>query len=369
MFKRRLGRSNIEVSALGLGCMEIGGKMKDSEGHHLSNSQQEKQPMFFLGNVEDGESIRAIHFALDAGLNFFDTAPAYGAGHSERLLGRALAGRRYKVVIATKFGKPIDEVDNRFGRYVHAREVIKNIHQECEDSLRRLGTDYIDLYQYHQMDYSLVEFAEEVIEILEALVAEGKIRFYGWSTDDPKCARVFVRGPHCTAIQLSLNVIRDAPELLDICDEFDQASIARGVLGMGFLTGKYTFENYRSLLSADDFRRRDDLPFLTLLSKLDKIRDILTSNGRTLPQGALAWVWARSDRTIPIPGFRTFSQVEENINSFNFGPLVAEQMEQIEVLLERVPAQKLKAPYQPKPSFGITPPFNYPRPGAIHDRG
>jgi aryl-alcohol dehydrogenase-like predicted oxidoreductase len=339
MFKRRLGRSNIEVSALGLGCMEIGGKMKDGEGYLLDKGSSEKQPTFFLGNVEDGQSIRTVHYALDNGISLFDTAPAYGAGHSERILGRALARRRDKAIIATKFGKAIDETDNRFGRYENARELISNIRRECEDSLQRLGTDYIDLLQYHQMYYDLSEFAEEVIEILEALVAEGKIRYYGWSTDDPKCARVFVRGPHCTAIQHDLSVIEDAPEQLAICDEYDQGSIARGILGMGFLTGKYTVENYKSLLSVEDFRRRDDSYFLALLSKLDKVRGVLTSDGRTVSQGALAWVWARSNRTIPIPGFRTFSQVEENINAFNFGPLTAEQMEQIDILLERVPAQ------------------------------
>jgi aryl-alcohol dehydrogenase-like predicted oxidoreductase len=335
MFKRRLGCSGIEVSAFGLGCMEIGGKMKDSEGYLLSDSMQEKQPMFFLGDVDDDQSIRTIHYALDAGINFFDTAPAYGAGHSERVIGRALAGRRDKAVIATKFGKLIDEADNRFGRYKNEREIIKNIRNESEASLRRLGTDYIDLYQYHQMGYPLIEFATEVVEILESLVAEGKIRFYGWSTGDPECARVFAQGPHCTAIQHNLNVIEDAPELLKICDEYDQASIARGILGMGFLTGKYTIENYQSLLSADDFRRRNASDLMDLLGKLDPVRDLLTSDGRTLSQGALAWVWARSHRTIPIPGFRTLSQVEENIKAFDFGPLTGNQMEQIEILLER----------------------------------
>ena len=335
MFKRRLGRSGIEVSAMGLGCMEIGGKMKDSESYSLNTSTNRNQPMFFLGNIDDNQSIRAIHYALDNGINLFDTAPAYGAGHSEIVLGRALAGNRDKAVIATKFGKLVDEADNRFGRYENEMKLIRNIRKECEDSLQRLGMEPIDLYQYHQRDYSLVEYSAEVIEILEMLVREGKIRFYGWSTDDPKCARVFAQGVHCAVIQHGLNVIWDAPELLDLCAEFDQASIARGILGMGFLTGKYSLENYKSALSADDYRRRDGLPFVTLLSKLDQIRNILTSGGRTLAQGALAWVWARSDRTIPIPGFRTLAQVEENIHAFDFGPLTAGQMEEIEILLER----------------------------------
>ncbi|MBI4671449.1 MAG: aldo/keto reductase [Chloroflexi bacterium] len=337
MFRRRLGRSGIQVSALGLGCMEIGGKMKDDERYLLDASANEKQPILFLGDVDDAQSIRTIHHALDAGIDFFDTAPAYGAGHSERLLGRALAARRDQAVIATKFGKPIDEADNRFGRYANERDLIGNIRMECEDSLRRLETDYIDLYQYHQMHFTLTEFAAEVIEILESLVTEGKIRFYGWSTNDPDCARVFARGAHCTAIQHGLNVIWDAPERLAVCNEFDQASIARGILGMGALTGKYTLENYKSLLSAEDFRSRNDSFFISVLEKLEKVRDILTSDGRTLSQGALAWVWARSDRTIPLTGFRTSAQVEENIAGCDFGPLTVEQMQQIELLLERVP--------------------------------
>jgi aryl-alcohol dehydrogenase-like predicted oxidoreductase len=107
MIKRRLGRSEIEVSALGLGCMEIGGKMGDREGHRLDNSAKDKESTFFLGKVDDEQSVRTLQYALDIGVNFFDTAPAYGAGHSERVLGRAFAGKRDKVVIATKFDRRI----------------------------------------------------------------------------------------------------------------------------------------------------------------------------------------------------------------------------------------------------------------------
>ena len=337
MLRRRLGRSDIEVSALGLGCMEIGGMMKDDEQYHLTESVQGKPPVFFLGAVDDEQSIRTVQYAIDMGINLFDTAPAYGAGHSERILGRAVAGNRQKVVIATKFGKLIDEQENRFGRYPDARRLIDNIRKECEDSLRRLGTDYIDLYQYHQMDYPLAEYAAEVIEILESLVSSGKIRWYGWSTENPVLARIFTQGPHCTAIQHNLNLVEDTPELLSICEEFDQASIARGILGMGFLTGKYTVDNYRSLLSPNDFRLREDSYFITLIQKLESFRHILTRDGRTLAQGALAWVWARSPRTIPIPGFRTLAQVEDNIEAIDFGPLAPEQMVEIDRLLGRVP--------------------------------
>jgi aryl-alcohol dehydrogenase-like predicted oxidoreductase len=115
----------------------------------------------------------------------------------------------------------------------------------------------------------------------------------------------------------------------------DLASIARGILGMGLLTGKYTAENYTRLLAKDDYRRRIVASYIPLFGKLDKVREILTSKGRTIPQGALAWIWARSDRSIPIPGFRTFDQVKENIAAMDYGPLTSEEMAQIDVLLER----------------------------------
>jgi len=144
-----------------------------------------------FGEVNDDESIRAIHRALDLGINFFDTAANYGAGHSERILGRAIAGRRDEVVIATKFGHQVDEVAS------HVRE-------DCEASLRRLGVDTIDLYLFHVADYDPVR-AAEVRDILEELVVEGKIRFYGWSTNNPERVRAFVQGEHCVAIQHTLN--------------------------------------------------------------------------------------------------------------------------------------------------------------------
>lgn len=324
MLKRQLGRSGIEVSSLGLGGMPLGGAMISGE--------DETNYRFFLGATDDRETIHAIHKALDMGVNFFDTAPAYGAGHSERLFGQAFADRRDEVIIATKFGKKVDEENRWFGRYATSGEVIANIRSECESSLRRLKTDYIDLYQFHLLDFP-IDQAAEVRDTLEALVSEGKIRFYGWSTNDIERSQLFAQGKHCTAIQLRLNVLEDAPELLDLCDEFNQASIIRGPLASGFLTGKYTSENFDALLARDDFRLRDREHVSETLKKLTAIQDILTSAGRTVVQGALGWIWARSSRTIPIPGFRTLAQVEENVNALKFGPLHEEQMIQIADIL------------------------------------
>ena len=168
MKKRRLGRSGIEVCALGLGCMEIGGRMKDHERAPVNGSTHDTEQYFSLGEVDDQQSIQAIHAALDGGISLLDTAPAYGAGHSERVLGRALSGRRQQAVIATKFGKYVDEQQNVFGRYPDERVLIDSIRHECEESLVRLQTDYIDIYQFHELgDYTLLTHADEVIEILE----------------------------------------------------------------------------------------------------------------------------------------------------------------------------------------------------------
>lgn len=324
--KRTLGRSGIEVSALGLGCWAIGGPFWAGE-----------TPLGW-GEVDDNESIRAIHAALDLGINFFDTANVYGAGHSERVLGRALAGRRSQVIIATKFNAVFDEQTRQV---IGADASPEGIRRACEDSLRRLNTDYIDLYQFHDNSYP-ADRAEPVRETLEELVKEGKIRFYGWSTDFPDRAEVFARGPHCTAIQFQLNVLDDNPAVIAICEKYNLAAINRGPLAMGLLTGKYTSQ---TRVSADDVRGerspewmryfRDGRPSPEWLAKVEAVREILTSGGRTLAQGALAWLWARSPQNIPIPGFRTVAQVQENAAAMQFGPLTPEQMREIDAILGR----------------------------------
>jgi aryl-alcohol dehydrogenase-like predicted oxidoreductase len=179
MLTRTLGRSGITVSALGLGCWAIGGPMWRGE-----------RPVGW-GTVDDAESLRALRRALDLGVTFFDTSDAYGCGHSERLLGQALAGQRERVVIATKFGNVFDEQT----RHITGADASPDfIRQACEASLKRLQTDYIDLYQFHLGSYDLAQ-AGSVRDTLESLAAAGKIRSYGWSTDDPARARFFA-GKH-----------------------------------------------------------------------------------------------------------------------------------------------------------------------------
>lgn len=320
--KRTLGRSGIEVSALGLGCWAIGGPWQYLDGPGG------------WGEVDDSESILAIHAALANGINFFDTAANYGAGHSEHILGQALSGRRQDAVIATKFGFVVDETEKKVTRFENDEDVITDVRSSCEASLRRLGTDYIDLFQLHVWDYP-AEMAVDVRSILEELVSEGKIRAYGWSTDQIELAKVFAKGEHCTAIQHDLNVMMDAPELLALCKEFNLASVNRSPLARGALTGKYSKD---TAFASDDVRRDPwsvDHFFTPTLDKLEAIRDILTSGGRTLAQGALAWVLTRSSDTIPIPGFRNVKQAEENARTLELGLLTPEQMSQIDSLLGR----------------------------------
>jgi aryl-alcohol dehydrogenase-like predicted oxidoreductase len=242
------------------------------------------------------------------------------------------------VVIATKFASIFDESTRQITATSASSD---HIRQACEASLRRLDTDYIDLYQFHWGDYDL-DRAGEVRDTLEKLVADGKIRYYGWSTDSTERARFFAEGPHCTAVQHQMNVLEDAGPMIAVCEELNLASINRGPLAMGLLTGKYTAT---SRLPSDDVRGdhspawmqyfKDGKPHPDWLKKLDAVREILTSGGRTLAQGALAWLWARSKQTIPIPGFKTVAQVEENCAALHFGPLTDEQMGRIDTLLER----------------------------------
>ena len=170
---------------------------------------------------------------------------------------------------------------------------------------------------------------------LKGLVAEGKIRAYGWSTDNPDGALVFSEGEHCIAVQHNLTVVTDAPEMTRLCEEKQLASINRSPLGRGLLTGKYTAASTfpdNDIRSGDSFTDQWAKP---ILENLEAVREVLTSGGCTLAQGALRWIWAYSDATVPIPGFRNIWQLEENIGALVHGPLSRKEMDQIDQLLSR----------------------------------
>ncbi|WBB81433.1 aldo/keto reductase [Micromonospora sp. WMMD882] len=342
---RRLGRSGIEVSALGMGCWAIGGPWAEGS-----------QPLGW-GPVDDEESVRAVRRALDLGVTLFDTADTYGAGHSERILGRALAGRRDEAVLATKWGYTFDEATRQATGQDASPAYLR---RAVVDSLRRLRTDRIDLYQLHLADLPIPR-AQALLGTLEELVAEGLIRSYGWSTDHPDRAAAYAQhGPGHTAVQHNLSVLRDAPTMLAVCDKHDLASVDRGPLGMGLLTGKYTAG---STLPRDDVRGvtsgwldwfRGGRPAPEWLRRVGAVRAALTADGRTLAQGALGWLWARSDRTIPIPGCRTVAQVEENAAALRRGPLPPEQFAEVERQLAALRTAALRdadRPHWPAPTL------------------
>jgi aryl-alcohol dehydrogenase-like predicted oxidoreductase len=179
------------------------------------------------------------------------------------------------------------------------------------------------------------EKAAEVRDALEALVDEGKIRWYGWSTDNPVGARVFAQGKHCTAIQHTLNMAIYRPEILAVCEAHDLASVNRYPLGSGLLIGKF---NLDATFPEDDFRhdwnlREGRTP--EWLQCVETVRGAFAGDARTLVQIALGWIWARSERAIPIPGFKTVAQVKENIQAMEFGPLSSDQMKQIDEIFGR----------------------------------
>jgi aryl-alcohol dehydrogenase-like predicted oxidoreductase len=315
--RRLLGRSGIEVSALGFGCWAIGGPFWTGEQPHG------------WGEVDDEESVRAIRRALELGVTLFDTADVYGTGHSERVLARALAGRRDEAVIATKWGNTYDEGTRQLtgadGSPAYLRRAL-------DASLRRLDTDRVDLYQLHLGDLSTAA-GEDLLATLEDLVTAGKIRAYGWSTDLPDRAESWARaGAHCTAIQHVLSVVEDAPSMVSLCEKYDLASVNRAPLAMGLLSGRFT---PTTTLGPDDVRGkapgwlryfRDGRPSPEWLRKVEAVRDLLTADGRTLAQGAIGWIWARSGTTVPIPGCRTVAQVEENAGALAYGPLGPTEM-------------------------------------------
>ncbi|MEV0006190.1 aldo/keto reductase [Micromonospora sp. NPDC050980] len=318
---RQLGRSGIEVSALGMGCWAIGGPWAEGA-----------RPLGW-GAVDDGESVRAIRRALDLGVTLFDTADTYGAGHGERVLGRALGGRRDEAVVATKWGYTFDE---RSRQATGENASAQYLRRAVVDSLRRLDTDRIDLYQLHLGDLPLPR-VEALIGTLDDLVADGLIRAYGWSTDRADRAAAFAQVARgATAVQHTLSVLRDAPAMLAAGDKHDLASLARAPLGMGLLTGKYTPE---STLPRDDVRGlgptwlewfRSGRPAPEWLRRVAAVRGALTADGRTLVQGALGWIWARSGRAVPIPGARTVAQVEENAATLARGPLQPDHFAEVE---------------------------------------
>jgi aryl-alcohol dehydrogenase-like predicted oxidoreductase len=315
-----------DIPALGLGCWAIGG--------HFEIDGAAKG----WGQVDDRQSIRSIHAAVADGIRFFDTAQAYGLGHSETLLGEAI-GNRADILIGTKVGYAINPDTKQFVGEVTAPKAIAD---SIDASLRRLQRGHVDLVHLHLNELPVSE-AAGVFDCLAHLRAQGKVRSFGWSTDFPDRASAFADRDGFISIQHALNVFFRADRLLPVIAHHGLLSINRSPLAMGLLSGKY---DAASTFGKDDVRGHNEawLSYFkdgrieaTHARRLSAVRDLLTTGGRTLVQGAICWNWARSRNTLPIPGFKTPEQVTELAGALQFGPLPKATMDEIERVIERQP--------------------------------
>ena len=288
--KRRILGQGLEVSAEGLGCMGM------SE---------------FYGTADEGEAIATIHRALDLGVTLLDTADMYGPFTNERLVGRAIAGRRENVVIATKFGNERGEDGSRIG--INGRP--EYVRRACDASLERLGVDHIDLYYQHRVDQTVP--IEETWGAMKALVENGKVRYLGISEAAPETIRRANSVHPIAALQTEWSLWTRDPEengVLDTVRELGIGFVAYSPLGRGFLSGEI-----RSVddLDAVDFRRHNPRfqgdNFAKNLELLDRVSKIAAEKKITPGQLALAWVLAQGQDVVPIPGTKRVRYLDENI--------------------------------------------------------
>lgn len=306
MHTRILGRQGLVVPALGLGCMGM------SE---------------FYGTADEAESLATIHRALDLGVTFLDTADMYGPFTNERLVGRAIAGRRDGVVLATKFGNQRGED----GAFLGVNGRPEYVRRCCDASLQRLGVDHIDLYYQHRVDPAVP--IEDTVGAMADLVREGKVRFLGMSEAAPSTIRRAHAVHPISALQTEYSLwTRDVEQngVLDTVRTLGIGFVAYSPLGRGFLTGRFQkFED----LPEDDFRRRNPRfvgeNFQKNLAVVKAIEALARAKGVTPSQVALAWTLEQGQDIVPIPGTKRVRYLEENVGALDVR-LSPEDLAQIE---------------------------------------
>ena len=309
-----------EIPALGMGCWAIGGTWDiDAQSNPAG-----------WGQTDDAQSLRALVVAADHGIQLFDTAQAYGTGHSESLVGQAF-GNRDDVVIVTKIGLAID-ADKR--QLLGEETDVARLRASIDGSLARLQRDQIDLVFLHINELA-VDVAEGVFDMLDDVRKAGKIGAYGWSTDFVDRVEPFAGREGFVAVEHAMNVFMPASDMVKCVEDFGLTGLIRSPLAMGLLSGRYGTDHK---FSTDDIRSSNRAGLLYFqdgkvnpetYQKLESVRDVLQVDGRSLIQGALGWLWSASDRSLPIPGFRSVEQVAELCGALEFGPLPDDAMAEI----------------------------------------
>ena len=311
---------------VGMGCWAIGGPC-EADGLAVG-----------YGETDDEESRQTIDAAWDAGVRVFDTAAAYGAGHSERLLGETI-GNRPDAIVVTKFGPVIDEAHRRIVGEALDAEAIR---ASAFASRKRLKRDQIDILLCHKNTLEVSD-VPEVFNTLEQLRSEGVIASYGWSTDFPERLESAAHYKGFVAVEHAMNVFFEADSMSKIASSHQLSQIIRSPLAMGLLTGKFLVGDR---IDPSDVRSNsfDWMDYFkggevseTHVAKLDAIRELLTSGGRTVGQGALCWLLAKSPSLLPVPGAKTVKQIQENAAAVALGPLPSSAMEEIDQIIDRPP--------------------------------
>ncbi|MBL7214510.1 MAG: aldo/keto reductase [Phycisphaerae bacterium] len=315
MQTRKLGQTDVELTVIGLGTWAIGGPWQ-----------------FGWGPQDDAESVRTIHAAVDAGINWIDTAPIYGCGHSEEVVGQALKQMRQKPLVATKCGLLWNDKREKINCLDH-----DSIIKECEDSLKRLCVEVIDLYQMHWPQPE--EQIEEGWEAMASLVEQGKVRHIGTSNFTVAQLERIAKIHPVASLQPPYSMLRRNIEekLLPYCGENNIGVVCYSPMQKGLLTGKFTKEHVQTL-APDDHRRGDadftGNKFEQNLKIINALRPIADRNGKTIAQLAIAWVLQKEEVTAAIVGARKQKQIEETVQAGDW-VLSETDIEEIENILSK----------------------------------